>query len=164
MITICEVCGKSVIRPRGSLTAPYLFIGDAPGREEINRGMAAVGKFGEVLDRELVLAGIPIQHVCITNLWQHEADKKNSNNCLKNFVVAAMRMMEGRKGIMLMGSEVCNVFLNVGVMDYSGMEVTSSLFPANSVVMVMPNPALAFHGTHGELRLALQKFKERMIR
>jgi uracil-DNA glycosylase family 4 len=168
MITTCEVCGKSVIRPRGQLTAPYLLMGEFPGREEVNKGVAAVGKMGEVLDREMVMAGIPMQQVCVTNLWLHEPARSKGktvkSNCLPAFISNAIRMMEGRKGVMLMGSELANIFLNDGVMDWSGMEVQSILFPSCGFVMIMPNPALAFHGTHGEMRLALQKFKERISR
>ena len=53
---------------RGSIPAPIAFVGEAPGREEDERGEPFVGRSGKLLDRWLAAMGLSPGQVLITNV------------------------------------------------------------------------------------------------
>lgn len=52
----------------GNTSSPVLFIGEAPGANETEKGTPFVGKAGAQLDELLALSGIPRQEIFITNV------------------------------------------------------------------------------------------------
>lgn len=72
-IAQCQKCElhKKRTRPviwRGNKKNPkYLFIGEAPGREEDLEGIPFVGKCGKILDKWITELGIKEEEYCITN-------------------------------------------------------------------------------------------------
>jgi len=59
--------GAGTVRDNGSLQAGILLLGEAPGGEEIKRGVPFVGQAGVNLDGCLSLAGLTRDSVLITN-------------------------------------------------------------------------------------------------
>lgn len=69
----CVLCGLSVTRKNavpgsGSVTKKIMFIGEAPGKNEDERGNPFVGSAGKVLDQALIDAGIERKEIYITNV------------------------------------------------------------------------------------------------
>ncbi|AGL03270.1 uracil-DNA glycosylase [Desulfoscipio gibsoniae] len=62
-----ERTGAGLVRDRGNLGARIVFLGEAPGGEEIKQGMPFVGQAGRNLDEYLSLAGLGRSDVFITN-------------------------------------------------------------------------------------------------
>lgn len=59
---------KKVVRARGGFKRKVMFIGEAPGENEEKRGLAFVGKSGELLDIWIKALGLTEDDVYITNV------------------------------------------------------------------------------------------------
>lgn len=57
-----------IIRGEGSKKANIMFVGEAPGREEVRQGRPFVGRAGKFLDELLKKSGIERKNVFITNV------------------------------------------------------------------------------------------------
>lgn len=69
----CRACGlcegrTKVVFGAGAPTANVMFVGEAPGREEDQRGRPFVGRAGKLLDRWIEAAGLTRAEVYITNI------------------------------------------------------------------------------------------------
>jgi DNA polymerase len=69
----CPLCKlartrKNAVPGEGQLAAKILFIGEAPGRSEDEKGRPFVGAAGKILDEMLAKAGIERSQVFITNV------------------------------------------------------------------------------------------------
>lgn len=69
----CVLCGLSVTRKNavpgsGSVTKKIMLVGEAPGKNEDERGNPFVGSAGKVLDQALIDAGIERKEIYITNV------------------------------------------------------------------------------------------------
>lgn len=159
MIMNCDRCGSVIVHDVGKPTARALIAGEFPGEDELRRRMVFVGKIGEILFRELAVAGVSPNKVLYTNLWTHH--KNDKLECENDMVIDLLRKMENKDVVLLMGSEFGTLF-NYSVMNMSGMQVDHPLFPSGVKVMACPNPTIVMHSTVGELRLALHKFSEVM--
>jgi hypothetical protein len=150
----------------GNPKSNALLVGEYPGQEEQNKGYAAVGKMGSVLNQELITAGIDHTHRYITNLFQHTVDGVDKSlikhPCVGRFTVELLKEMEGRTGVLLMGSLLSTIFIGQPVTEWSGLIIPREMTPlipkSVGFVMVIPNPAFVFHGSHGEVRRVIQKF------
>lgn len=72
LVSSFEGCGlkrtaKNLCFARGSESAPIMFIGEAPGRDEDMQGKPFVGRAGQLLDRMLAAIGLSENQVYITN-------------------------------------------------------------------------------------------------
>lgn len=156
--TKCKHCHRLLVEPGGPEDSPILLAGEFPGYYEIASGVPFVGPAGDILKQELVNLSIDWRELRITNLWGHEKikDEKEFNWHLGRLA----EEMEGRKAIMLMGSDIVQALVpGENVMDVAGLKVKSPFAPDSAeLVMAMPNPAIAMHGGIGEIRLALTKF------
>ena len=165
-MTTCTVCNTPIVRGRGAVASDILFFSEFPGKEETNKGLAMVGRAGRVLDDELARAGFSQNRIYITNLWQHKptygGSKALHDACYDHFKILAEKLLPAYKYVMLMGSELAVAFLDGGIMSYSGLKVDGGRMPPGPVYYAMPNPAMAFHSGVGEIRLALNKFRERI--
>ncbi len=161
---LCPHCLSKLVMPSGHPKAPYLFVGEFPGREEINKGIPFIGEAGLILLKEMQRVGIDQRQCRFTNLWLHAPSK--DQRCIDFCYDALEKEMEGRKGLIFMGSELSKLYLNDSVIDWAGLDITRhSLIEIPDFtgwMMIMPNPALAMHQAHGEIRLSLEKIKRRM--
>ncbi len=66
----CDLCHhrKHVVLLRGTVPAPILFVGEAPGESEDVRGIPFDGPAGQLLDHIIEQAGIPEKKCAWTNL------------------------------------------------------------------------------------------------
>lgn len=72
-VTGCPLCKlartrKNAVPGEGQLAAKILFVGEAPGRSEDDKGRPFVGAAGRILDEMLGKAGIQRSQVFITNV------------------------------------------------------------------------------------------------
>lgn len=152
----CSVCNTDkTCLPLGPEKSPILIIGEFPGHDEIRTGKPFTGATGSILMKELAFHGIDIKQCRLTNLWLHEPN--GNAGCLVIGGQHAIREAKGRKAVLLVGSDVVKYFTEHSVMDVCGLRVKSNFISA-PIIMACINPAEVFHGSIGELRLALQKF------
>ncbi len=64
---ICKNC-KNIVIGKGNLSAPIMFIGEAPGRNEDEQGLPFVGAAGKNLDKLLEKVGLSMNDVYIANI------------------------------------------------------------------------------------------------
>lgn len=152
----CKLCGKLLVDPIGPEDSPILLIGEFPGYYEVTAGTPFQGPVGDVLKAELTRLSVDWRRLRLTNLWGHDRSKDADE--LDFHLGRLMKETQGRKGILMMGSEVSKVFVNKNATDISGVEVTSPLLPDVEVLMASVNPAVSTHGTVGEFRTDLTKF------
>lgn len=158
----CKICGKQLIPSYGPTSSKILIAGEFPGTQEIIRGIPFIGKTGDILKAEATRAGLNILSCRLTNLWQHAKDEENCD--VEWHIQQLVREMRGKTHILLMGSDLTYHLLGgKSVMDLTGMEVKSDMFPKQRI-FVSVNPAFLFHGPVGELRLALGRFVESLDR
>lgn len=104
---------------RGSLRAPLMFVGEAPGEEEDRYGVPFVGKAGKILDHILKLCGLTWEDYCIVNpVLCRPLGPKGGNGkpsvheiaaCIHH--LAAMFHIVRPGGVILLGSYARDVFL-----------------------------------------------------
>lgn len=66
----CELCSrrKRVVLYRGTIPAPVLFVGEAPGNSEDVIGQPFVGDAGQLLDKIIVQSGLGKEHHGFANV------------------------------------------------------------------------------------------------
>lgn len=79
------------VKPSGPSPARVLIVGEAPGREEVGRGLPFIGASGYLLDQLLAEAGIDRRQCRVTNVTMEQpvgneiglffGSKKNSDGC-----------------------------------------------------------------------------------
>ena len=157
---VCPVCNNTkCVPPSGNTRSPILVVAEFPGKEEVNKGKPMVGRMGDVLRYEFGLLGVDLNRMRICNLWQHIPN--GNEDCLKLGFETVIREAQGKQAILLLGSESVKAFCNENVSKVCGLEVKSAYFSA-PIVMACVNPAVAFHSSIGELRLALSKFSKKI--
>ena len=126
-----------------------------PGDEEIKAGKPMVGRMGGVLRAELSRLGVDMRRMRLCNLWLHPPNKRE--DCFNYGVEQVIKEAQKKEAILLVGSDTIRYFCNVNVMSVNGLRVTSPYLSA-PIIMACVQPAAVFHGSIGEIRLALGKF------
>ena len=152
----CPQCGRLLVESAGNPDSEILLIGEYPGWEELRDGVPFTGRTGQVLRDVLAREGIDIHRCRLTNLWLHEHPTKDRPCDINYHVKCLTRELKGRKYALAMGSDVCRLITGVGAMSKSGLRVANPLSAA--ITYIAPNPATVFHGTVGELYLAVHEF------
>ena len=180
---ICPVCEHyQLVSADGPKDSKLLLVGEYPGVEEIKTGHPWVGEAGQVLNEELERAGLNRDYIRVTNLWLHAPPAKpraappRMKLALEKWTAATkaydaefrfhytqlLKEMVGRKGILLMGSDVTEALLGVTVTSVAGCFVKSDILP--KIALAMMNPAIVFRsgpeGTLGETRMAIRRWAE----
>ena len=151
----CSACGRTdLVLPYGNPKSSVLIIGEFPGEEEMKVGRPFVGPAGRVLKTELGRLGFSMYNAILTNLWLHE--KNDNEECFNAGLEKLLILAKGKELILLLGSDTAKFFTNRSVMSVAGLRVDTPYF--DTIVMACPNPASAFHGTVGEVKLSLDKF------
>jgi uracil-DNA glycosylase family 4 len=155
----CNHCEKLLVEPYGPADSPILMAGEFPGYYEVTSGIPFHGPTGDVLKAELTRLSVDWRRIRLTNLWGHDATKEEED--LNWHLGRLIQEMEGRKAILLMGSDTAKVFFNKPVFDIAGLPQESDLVPESvEVLMATINPAFVTHkgSTVGEFRTDLGKF------
>lgn len=157
----CPHCNRYLVNPNGPANSDILIIGEFPGLDEIEVGLPFVGKTGDVLRYELAVAGITIERTRLTNLWRHQ-QTSNDSPCF-NFGMSEMlrELSTPRKGVLFLGSEIPPLFGLPPVTSISGLVFDSvPLMNYPYMCVFLPNPAIVFHSTVGEIRHGLSIFSK----
>ena len=156
----CPICGNLLVLPVGPTDASILLVGEYPGVEEVKSGFCWVGRGGEVLRSELARVGIQYEQCRATNLWLHAPSKEDEE--YRWHMEQMLTEVQGKKFVLLMGSDVCKALLNEAVSDVSGLIVNSPYLPKDVTAVVCKNPALVLRKgtTVGEVRQAMKVFGE----
>lgn len=155
----CPYCGAELVNATGNKHSDVLIVAEYPGETEIEQGICLVGKAGIVLRSELAYVGLDLKSFRRTNLWLHEKPKKINQDCFKMGVEAVLKEAKGKRVILLLGSDTVKYFTGKNVSDVSGLRVQSTMLSA-PIIMAGVNPAIVFHGTCGEVRFLVRRFKE----
>lgn len=165
----CLICNRRLIQPTGPANARVLLVGDRPGYQEIESGMAFVGPTGQVLNHELLRLGWNREQVRVTNLWQHDPDIDERDAHRERLY----KELVGRRAVFFMGTEVAKLFTGKPVTEVMGLPVypassrrrglKSDLLPVDVEIAVFAvNPAIALQrtdqGVIGDFRDALEFF------
>lgn len=105
----CPLCKlartrKNAVPGEGQLSAKIMFIGEAPGRSEDEKGRPFAGAAGRVLDDLLQKAGIDRSHVFITNVVKC---RPPGNRVPENDEVSACRPYLDRQISLLKPKIIC---------------------------------------------------------
>lgn len=165
----CPACGEPAVPPSGNPKAKILVVGEFPGDEEMSAGMPFVGRAGGVFKSELYRLGLDLKDFRVMNLHLHppkemdglrgkaaEPIKLQNEKCLQAGRSLVLDEAKRKKSILLVGSEAVSAFTEFQVSKVCGLEVPS-IFSCQHV-WAMVNPAIAFHGGIGEVRMALEKW------
>lgn len=167
----CSRCGRKIVAPVGPKTAPFLFVGEVPSRDDIVYGAAFAGDVGRILKSEMMRVGIPENQVRFITFWMHSELKVSDPTYKECFSESQERLLaefSRRRGIMLFGAKLSQWAFDGLVSKYSGLEIPHDMLnPAWSVLvtgrlMVSISPGIALHQPVGDVRLSLQRFKEVM--
>lgn len=92
----CDKCplgaGRLMVPPSGPLSAPIMFLGEAPGEAEDRLGVPFVGRSGNVLAGLLELLGLRREQVLITNIcWCRPPENRTptldeATTCKSNYL------------------------------------------------------------------------------
>ena len=152
----CPICNAALVEAWGPIKSEILLLGEFPGKEEVREGRPWVGKAGEVLRNEFGRLGRSVDTMRSTNLWLHKPSKECDPNWHFDH---AFKELAGKKAVLLIGSEVADLFLEVPISDCTGLRVKSKMLPKTVKVAVASyNPAQAMYGGLGEVRLAVERF------
>lgn len=157
----CPICQHKLVAPSGDPHSTVLVVGEFPGFEEIRLGQPFVGPSGQVLRREIAMAGMQLESCRVTNLWLHGPSKDEADYEWNREQL--MAELKGKVHILLMGSDVAHAFGLPNVMSWSGMNLRHADLPKTvKTCIIAPNPALLLQRdtTIGEFRLAVTKFVE----
>ena len=175
-MTSCPVCSLPIISPSGNPNSTILLIGEFPGDEEMKVGLPFVGKAGHVLRQEFYREKVDYKRLRITNLWLHPkhtaASRKKEDqklaaelneNCLKYFMECLLKEANGKKAILLIGSDAVKTLTGKSVSAWAGLRMTSDYLDP-PLLMCSVNPASVYHVPLGETRLSIHKFVREMKR
>jgi uracil-DNA glycosylase family 4 len=153
----CPYCGADLVSASGNKHSDVLIIAEYPGETEIEQGICLVGKTGMVFRSELAYLGMDLKSFRRTNLWLHTPNK--NQDCFKMGVEQVLKEAKGKRVILLLGSDTVKYFTGKNVSDVNGLQVQSTMLSAPTILAGI-NPAIVFHGTVGEVRFLVKKFKE----
>ena len=153
---VCPVCNnQKCVPPAGNKNSPILVVAEFPGKEEVIKGKPMVGRMGDILRSELGILGVDLNRMRICNLWQHAPN--NNEDCYNLGLQTVIQEAKGKKAVLLLGSDAVKALTNEKVSDVCGLQIHSDYLSA-PIIMACVNPAIAYHSSIGELRLALSKF------
>lgn len=160
-IPVCPSCAKKVCPPSGH-SPSILIVSDAPGNLEMMTGhpFATHTRFitaGKVFRTELQRMGMSLNEFRVMNLWLHETTK--NENCFRAGYDLVLEESKNKKAILLVGADVVSTFTSYKVSEVSGLEVDSPYLSCKHI-MAMVNPALSLSRGVGEVRFAVQQWKE----
>jgi uracil-DNA glycosylase family 4 len=152
----CPICeSKECVPISGPTNSKILLLGEAPGRDEINKGRAFVGGIGELLRKEFAYLHFDMRSCKVGNLWAHPSNK--NKDCFQYSLQEVLKVAKDMEAILLVGADTVKFFTDQKVTDVNGLKVNSEMLSA-PIIYAMYSPAIAFHSVVGEIRLALRKF------
>lgn len=160
MARYCPICDERICLPSGA-SQDMLIIGDDPTKDDLVQGhpFASNSNFttaGKVFRKELNMVGLSLGEFRTMYLWKHEPT--DSEECYQNGYDTVLSEAKGKKAILLVGSDVVQLFTGHKVSDVSGLRVDSPILSA-PLIVAMYSPALALSRSVGEVRFAIGRWK-----
>lgn len=129
----CSLCGlrsgaSRVVPGAGHVLSPLVLVGEAPGKEEDERGLPFVGRAGRLLDELLVKAGLSRSAVYVTNVTKCRPPNNRAPTAAE--VKACRRWLEKElellepEVIVALGSVAYNFFGGSGIKKNRGRPFT----------------------------------------
>jgi hypothetical protein len=159
----CPHCSNKVILPGGLNETGLAVIGESPGPKDVQQGVPFTGMYGQILRNEFNKAGLTFDLGVYTNLWQHIVHDTMWDDGV-HYQWHRARLMEQIADcthVLMIGTELANVFTGQGVGEIVGLELESKWLPPGVGATFLPLPSSILHGGVGEFRLGIQKFAER---
>lgn len=124
----CPVCNLDVCSPSGDVASDILFIGSCASEDEIRYGRPFAGQIYPIFKRML----FKIAHIDLTAtrqilLWYHAkptSKKALANDCFAVSKDIVLKEMNGKRFIILVGSDAVREFTGKSVDDLAGLDVT----------------------------------------
>ena len=176
---ICPSCNKGCISPKLS-NKPYMIVKQDLTQVELDTGSIFVqkgkNKYGYehnttsyYLNKELGSFGLQLSQFNQTALYMHQLpkskktkeDKAILQGCIDFSISEVVKLAQGKKIVMLMGSE-SKIFTGNNASEIYGIPTKSELFPDVPVVIVAPNPDKMLNVPIGELRISLKSLAEQV--
>ncbi len=177
---ICTSCGRGTLEPKIT-SKPFLVIKEMVTDAEIKADAVFVegsqNKWGYqehttnyYLAKEMAMAGIQMNTLCLTNLYMHVPNKgkrtkeakESAQGCLDYSISEIVKLAEGKKVILLMGAEAIRTFTGYPASDVYGLVCTSDYFSKETIIIPAPNSDKLMMMPVGELRNALKVFAEQI--
>ena len=159
----CPVCNKRMVVPSGPDYAKVLVLLDKPDHEEVQSGHAFSGRTGDMLRIEMGRVGLQLQQMRVSTVWKHAIPGKKDPNlkgCRDAHLHMAIKEMREKELVLLCGAASSEMFDIPPISSVSSLQVESPFFRSGMIVIASSHPAMAISARHGELRLALTRFKE----
>ena len=178
---ICPSCGKGTISPKVS-NKPYMIVKQELTQMEIDTGAIFVqkgkNKYGYehnttsyYLNKELGSFGLQLSQFNQTALYMHQLpkskktkeDKAILQGCIDFSISEVVKLAQGKKIILLMGSECVKVFTGYSASEVYGLNVVpSEYFHDVPMVIPAPNSDKMLNQPVGEMRIALKSLSEQI--
>lgn len=162
----CPSCGNEVIPNVGSQDCDYLIIEEFP--ELILPTPAMVSKYQhdewtpkKILINELSKVNMVVQQFRIVSVYPHECmDGMPTENCYNWGMEQAIGECVGKKGIVVMGTNLCKFFTGYELKQVQGLSgVPSQYLPDNDIPRVfLPTLRSIYSTGAGEMHIGLQRF------
>ena len=176
---ICSSCGKGTLSPKLS-NKPYLIVKQDITQVELDTGSLFVqkgkNKWGYehnttsyYLNKELGSFGLQLSQFNQTALYMHQLpkskktkeDKEILQGCIDFSIQEVVKLAQGKKIILLMGSECVKVFTGYSASEVYGLNVApSEYFPEVPVIIPCTNSDKLLNMPIGELRVSLKSLAE----
>lgn len=179
-MSICPSCGQGCLSPKPS-NKPYLIVKQDVSQMELDTGSIFVqkgkNKYGYehnttsyYLNKELGMVGLMLSQFNLTSLYMHQLpkskktkeDKEILQGCIDFSIAEVVKMAQGKKIVLLMGSEVSKVFTGLNASETYGLVCKSELLPEVPCIIPAPNPEKLLNQPIGELRFALKTLSEQI--
>ena len=177
---ICPSCGKGCISPKLS-SKPYMIVKQELTQQEIDTGSIFLQKGKNAwgyehnttayyLNKELGNFGLQLSQFTLTSLYLHQLpkskktkeDKAVIQGCIDFSIQEVIKLAQGKKIILLMGSETTKVFTGFSASEVYGLSCKSEMLPEVPVIIPAPNPDKIMNQPVGELRIALKSLAEQI--
>lgn len=162
----CPACAEEVINPAGSTDCDYIIIEEFP--ELCFPTPAMLSRFSrdewtpkKILSNELAKIGMVPQQFRIVPAYPHPSSGEQDENCYKFGLSCVGHEMENKKGIIILGSNLCKEMSGYDLKKVQGLSGVDFLLGYD--VGDMPRVFLSSVRTiysvgAGEFRLGLQRF------
>ena len=163
-MTRCPACPGTcpVIAPDGPPNSPYLFIGEAPGKEENARGRPFIGQTGKEFNNHyLPLSGLTRDDIRITNTVKCYTEDKSNSAKFQNIKDVCSRfhlrqeMSAQRPAVVVpMGAVACSINESINLEMHHGIpQLAVDWFGHRADTFPMWHPASGLHQTESMVPL-----------
>lgn len=177
MNQVCPVCANDIISPVGSSECEYLIIEEFPELTLPTPGMSTVSKWKKdewtpkkIMDNELQKVGMSIRQFRIVSVYMHDDGSVTPNGQCYDFGLEyAVSECYGRKGVIILGHNLCKAFTGYELKQVQGLSEVKSLYISDRIRggfdaprVFLPTIRSIYSVGAGEFGLGLQRFANQL--